>query len=233
LGNAISRLFARAGARIVLTSRSEGELASMIEDLNRHGLDAHYFVKDLTQEGAARELVDFTAQRMGKIDILVNNAGINKPQKAEDVSLANWDAVMEINLRSVFLLSQAAGRHMIPQGSGKIINISSDAGLVALPLRSAYCSSKAGLNGLTRSLALEWAPHGISVNAIAPTFVETPFVEKMFQDPHFKQYVLDNIPFGRMATTKEVAYAALYLASDFADIVTGHVLVVDGGWTVK
>ena len=122
---------------------------------------------------------------------------------------------------------------MITRGGGKIVNISSQAGLVALPLRAAYCSSKGALNQLTRTLALEWAPHKINVNAVAPTFVLTPFTEGMFQDADFKQYVLDSIPLGRMATADEVAWASLFLASDLANMITGHILTVDGGWTVK
>ena len=130
-------------------------------------------------------------------------------------------------------LKQAAGKEMIKQGGGKIIHISSQAGMVALPLRAAYCSSKGGVNQLTRTLACEWAPHHISVNAVAPTFVRTPFTEKMFEDEKFKKYVIDSIPLGRMATADEVAYATLFLASDLANMITGQLLTVDGGWTIK
>jgi len=177
--------------------------------------------------------VESAVREMGRVDILVNALGINRPQKPEEVTEENWDAVMNTNLRSVFFLCQAAGRQMIAQRSGRIVNVSSQAGSVALPLRAAYCASKAAVDLVTKVLALEWAPHNIQVNAVAPTFVETPFTAGMFRDPDFKRYVLDSIPAGRMATPDEVAYAALYLASDLAGIVTGHILLVDGGWTMK
>ena len=122
---------------------------------------------------------------------------------------------------------------MIKTGGGTIINISSQAGLVALPLRSAYCSSKGGVNQLTRTLALEWAKHNIRVNAVAPTFVLTPLTRGMLADEAFEKYVLDSVPLGRMATVEEVAYAALFLASDLSSMTTGHILAVDGGWTIK
>jgi len=140
---------------------------------------------------------------------------------------------MNINLKALFFVSQAAGKIMIAKGGGKIVNISSQAGVVALPLRSVYCSSKGGVNQLTRTLALEWAEHNISVNAVAPTFVKTPFTDEMFKDEKFKQYVLDSIPMRRMATLEEVANTTLFFASDLADIVTGQILPVDGGWTIK
>jgi NAD(P)-dependent dehydrogenase (short-subunit alcohol dehydrogenase family) len=147
------------------------------------------------------------------------------------VTEKNWDDVLNINLKAMFFVSQAAGREMIKKGGGKIINISSQAGIVALPLRTAYCSSKGGVNQLTRTLALEWAKHNILVNAIAPTFVLTAFTEGMLKDKAFKKYVLDSIPLGRMATPDEIAYAALFLASDLSNMITGHILAVDGGWT--
>jgi NAD(P)-dependent dehydrogenase (short-subunit alcohol dehydrogenase family) len=170
---------------------------------------------------------------MGGLDILVNAMGINRPQPALEVTGENWDAVLDINLRSLFFACQAAGRRMVAQGYGRIVNISSQTGTVAIPLRAAYCASKAGVDQLTKELALEWAPKGVTVNAVAPTFVETPFVVEMFKDPDFKKFVLDSIPVGRMATPEEIAHAVLYLASDQAAIVTGHVLLVDGGWTIK
>jgi len=133
----------------------------------------------------------------------------------------------------MFFLCYAAGREMIKRKRGKIVNISSQAGMVALPLRAAYCSSKGGVNQLTRALAYEWAKYNINVNAVAPTFVRTPFTRNMFADKHFERFVMDSIPLGRMAQQEDVAYAALFLASDFASMITGHILSVDSGWTIK
>jgi len=233
IGAKTAEVLARAGAKVFLHGTSDEKLAAVAGDLAGLGLEAPTLPLDLTTNGAAAELVEAALGKMGGLDIVVNSAGINRPQPAAEVTMDNWDAVMNINLRSLFLVCQAAGRHMIAQGSGRIINVSSQAGAVALPLRAAYCSSKGAVNQLTRCLALEWAPHGVTVNAVAPTFVETPLVTNMFKDSGFKRYVLDSIPMGRMATVDEVAHACLYLASDEAHIVTGHILSVDGGWTIK
>ena len=233
IGSAIAELFGSAGAELFLTATKEHKLKALSDKLSGQGVTNNYLAIDIRKSGAPEELMESVLHASGRIDILVNSAGINRPQKPEDVTEKNWDDVMDINVRSLFFISQAAGKEMIKQKSGKIINISSQAGIVALPLRSAYCSSKGAVNQLTRTMAYEWAPHNVTVNAVAPTFVETPFVREMFKDPDFKKYVLDSIPMGRMATVEETAYAALYLACDFANIITGHVLVVDGGWTIK
>ena len=231
LGEACARLIAQAGAKQVLASNEGDKLAVLAEELDSLGGGCSFVELDLTDEKEAQALVETAVERMGRLDILVNAQGINRPQKAEDVTPANWDAVLKINLRSVFFLSQAAGRQMIKQKYGRIVSISSQAGTVALPLRSAYCTSKAGVDHLAKELAVEWAPYNITVNTVAPTFVETNLVVDMFKDPAFKQYVLDNIPLGRMAYPEEIGAAVLYLVSDMAAMITGHTLLVDGGWS--
>jgi NAD(P)-dependent dehydrogenase (short-subunit alcohol dehydrogenase family) len=233
IGGAIAKAFAAAGARLFVHGTSEEKLKSLLDELKAEGCEYRAKAIALTTPHDAQELVAAAVADMGSIDVLVNSAGINRPQKSVDVSEVNWDDVLNINLKMLFFVSQAAGKIMIEQGGGKIIHISSQAGMVALPLRAAYCSSKGGVNQLTRTLACEWAPHHINVNAVAPTFVRTPFTEKMFEDAEFKKYVIDSIPLGRMATTDEIAYATLFLASDFANMITGHILTVDGGWTIK
>ena len=233
IGGAIAKVFGAAGAKVFLHGTSEEKLKTLSGILDAEGIPHAYKAIDINISGAPQELVDAVVKEMGTIDILVNSAGINRPQKPEEVTEENWDDVMNINLKALFFVSQAAGKIMIEKGGGKIVNISSQAGVVALPLRSAYCSSKGGVNQLTRTLALEWAEHNISVNAVAPTFVQTPFTEKMFKDEDFKKYVLDSIPMRRMATLEEVANTTLFFASDLADIVTGQILPVDGGWTIK
>ncbi|MGP8051190.1 MAG: SDR family NAD(P)-dependent oxidoreductase [Desulfobaccales bacterium] len=233
IGGATARLFARAGARLFVSDTREEKLRSLCAELEGQGAVCSGLALDANEPDSPARLVAAAVKEMGRLDILVNALGINRPQRPEEVTPENWDAVLNTNLRAVFFLCQAAGRPMIQQQYGRIVNISSQAGSVALPLRAAYCASKAGLNLMTRVLALEWASHNIRVNAVAPTFVETPFVTEMFKEPDFKRYVLDSIPAGRMATVDEVAYAALYLACDFASIVTGHILLVDGGWTIK
>jgi 2-deoxy-D-gluconate 3-dehydrogenase len=234
IGKAVSELMGAAGARLFLTGTDEKKLGDLAESLKAEGTQvAGYKAMDLSVSGAPTKLVEAMLAETGTIDILVNSAGINRPQKAEAVTEENWDAVMNLNLRTLFFMCQAAGRFMIEQRSGTIINISSQTGTVAIPLRAAYCSSKGGVNQLTKVLALEWAPYGVTVNAVAPTFVKTGFTEEMFKDQAFKRYVLESIPLGRLAEPWEVAYAVLFLACDFAKIITGAVLAVDGGWTIK
>ncbi len=234
LGGAIAWAYGAAGAKVFLHDLFEDKLKDITTAMAKEGIEPGFRAVDITAPGAPQKLVDAALAAMGRIDILVNSAGINRPEKSEDVSEKNWDDVMNINLRAMFFVSQAAGKHMIARGGGgKIINLSSQAGSVALPLRAAYCSSKGAVNQLTRTLALEWAKHRIVVNAIAPTFVETPFTAKMFEDADFKKYVLASIPLGRMVTAEEIANAALFLASDLSDMMTGHILAVDGGWTIQ
>lgn len=233
IGSATAELLGAAGAKLFLTGTPADALQAVVDRLSREGMTCRGFPLVLDGAGAAADLAARAMAEFGQVDILVNCAGINRPQHSVDVTEANWDAVLSVNLRSLFFVSQAIGRAMIARGSGTIVNISSQAGTVALPLRAAYCSSKGGVDQLTRTLAFEWAQHGVRVNAVAPTFVETPFVTEMFKDAAFKQYVLDNIPLGRMAQADEIARAVLFLASDWAKMITGHVLAVDGGWTIK
>ena len=233
IGSAVAELLGSAGARVFLAGTREDKLEQLTGQLRKRSIECAHLALDITAPGAPARLVEAAAKQWSRLDILVNAAGINRPQKAEEFSEENWDAVFNINLRALFLVSQAAGRKMIDQGYGRIVNISSQTGTVAIPLRAAYCSSKAAVDALTRSLALEWAPYNVTINAVAPTFVETPFVTEMFADADFKKYVLDSIPLGRLASAEEVAHAVIYLSSDYAAIVTGHVLLVDGGWTIK
>ena len=176
-------------------------------------------------------MVNESVKAFSHIDILVNNAGINVPQWAVDVTEEAWDRVINLNLKALFFCCQAVGKAMIRQKRGKIINISSTMGSVGLERRAAYSSSKAGVNLLTKVLAIEWAPHNINVNAIAPTFVETPLTKPMFEEKGFRESVLREIPMGRIAQTKDITGAVIYLASEASDMVTGHVLLIDGGWT--
>ncbi|MBI4963144.1 MAG: SDR family oxidoreductase [Desulfomonile tiedjei] len=233
IGKAISLAFGAAGARVFLSGTNEEKLKDLSAELRAEGVEAAYKAVDVRAVGGCRELVDAAVQTMGSLDILVNSAGINRPQKSEDVTEENWDAILDINLKATFFLCQAAAKEMMKKGGGKIVNISSQAGLIALPLRAAYCSSKGGVNQLTRTLAVEWAKDNILVNAVAPTFVVTPLTKGMFENKAFLDYVLGSIPLGRMAEPEEIAYATLFLASDLANMITGHILTVDGGWTVQ
>ena len=163
---------------------------------------------------------------------MVNNAGINIPQQSSEVTPEAWDQVMSINLRGAFFMAQAAGKLMIESGKGgRIINMSSQTGSVALIKRAAYCASKAGMNLVTKVLALEWAEHNILVNAVAPTFIENDLTKDMFADPAFREYAMAKNLLGRFGTGEDVAGAVVFLASPAASLITGHVLMVDAGWT--
>ena len=233
MGYHIALGLAKYGADLVICSRTVSELETLgaeIRDLGRR-----VFVKemDITRIPDIDAMVNGAVDFFGHIDILINNAGINRPQWAEEVTEENWDDVMETNLKGLFFCAQAVGKVMIKQKKGKIINVSSQAGSVGLLQRAAYCSSKGAVNQLTRVLAIEWAKHNINVNAIAPTFIETPFTAPMFQKEGFKEYVLGNIPLGRVGKPEDVIGGVIYLASDASDLVTGHILLMDGGWTAQ
>jgi 2-deoxy-D-gluconate 3-dehydrogenase len=166
------------------------------------------------------------------VDILVNNAGTNIPEEALEVNEENWNRIMDINLKAAFFMAQAVGKVMIEQGrGGRIINITSQTGSVALIKRSAYCASKAGLNMITKVLALEWASYGILVNAVAPTFIETEMSKGYLADPEFRRYALSKNLLKRFGTPEDVVGAVIYLSASASSLVTGHILMVDAGWT--
>jgi gluconate 5-dehydrogenase len=168
------------------------------------------------------------------VDILVNNAGIGRRAPAEEMTKRQWDDVLAVDLTGAFLFAQAVGRVMIGQGGGRIINIASVAGQVGLKTGNAnYCAAKGGLIALTRALALEWAQHGVLVNAVAPTHIHTPLIEGLLQDPERKAYFLGNIPLGRLGEPREVVGPVIFLASNAATLITGATLNVDGGHTAQ
>jgi 2-deoxy-D-gluconate 3-dehydrogenase len=234
LGRAISIGLAQAGADVAVTElpdklESARETLREIEKVGRRGFAVPLDVSKLPMIG---EAVDAALKHFGRIDLLVNNAGINLPRLAVDVTESDWDRVMAIDLKGVFFMTQAvAKKALIPQGGGKVVNISSQMGVVGYTYRSAYCAAKAGVINLTRVLAFEWAKHKINVNSVAPTFVDTPLTRPMFENKEFYNDVLGRIPLGRLATPEDVVGATVYLSSPAADMVTGHTLLVDGGWT--
>jgi 2-deoxy-D-gluconate 3-dehydrogenase len=233
LGRSIALALAEAGADVAVTelaSRLEnaGAVAESIRALGRKALVVKL---DVTSVKNIQRAVDEVVKGFSRIDILVNNAGINVPKQALDVTEDDWDRILDVNLKGVFFCAQAVGREMVRRGSGKIINIASQNGVVGYHDRAAYCSSKAGVVNLTRVLAIEWAQHQINVNAVAPTFVLTPLTEKMFADPAFSKEIRRRIPLGRLGKPKDIVGAVVFLASPAADLITGHTLLVDGGWT--
>src|SRR5579862_691138 len=234
LGRAIALALAAAGADIALGLRdasADGGLAAEIEALGRRALPLQM---DMAQAGQVGPAVDAAAGHFGRLDILVNNAGIAPGNLAQDVSEEDLDATLAVNLKGTFLASQAAGRVMIRQGSGRIINIGSQAGAVALPGESVYCMTKAAIAHLTKCLAVEWGKHGITVNAVAPTFIATPGTEAVLADPAFRADVEERIAaLHRIGEPMEVAGAVVFLASAAASLITGHTMLIDGGWTAR
>jgi NAD(P)-dependent dehydrogenase (short-subunit alcohol dehydrogenase family) len=228
IGKAIAELFAARGARLALVGRSESvrEMArSMGEDR------ARAFILDVSDSARIQPAVDEILAHFGSVDVLVNNAGISFREPAEETSEDKWDLTMAVNLKAVFLLSKAVGRHLLKQGRGKIVNIASQAAVVALTNHLAYCTSKYGLLGLTQVLALEWGPRGVQVNAVSPTVVLTEMGRQAWAgEPG--EAMKQEIPLRRFAMPEEVAAATLFLASDAADMITGANLIVDGGYTI-
>jgi NAD(P)-dependent dehydrogenase (short-subunit alcohol dehydrogenase family) len=233
IGFAIAEALAAYGADIVLVGRSHEALDAARKAIEQMGRRVLAVAADLTKVPEIQAMTEKAVAAFGHLDILVTCAGINITQMAVDVTEEAWDKVIDINLKALFFCCQAVGKIMIAQKSGKIINMSSQTGTVAIPLRAAYCSSKGGVNMLTKLLALEWAPYNVKVNAVAPTFVETKFTEPMFKNEEFLRYTLDNILLGNLGKPEDVAGAVVYLASPASDLVTGHILAVDGGWTAR
>ncbi|HET8569127.1 MAG TPA: glucose 1-dehydrogenase [Candidatus Limnocylindria bacterium] len=233
LGKAIALALAAHGADVAVTElpgkmdagrATAGEIGAL-------GRRSHAFPLDVRDLAAVRGMAAETARALGRLDIAVNNAGLNIQRFALDVSEEDWDTVVDTNLKGLFFCAQAEGRHMVEHGGGRIVNIASQMGLVGYYRRAAYCSSKAGVVNLTRVLALEWAKHKVTVNAIAPTFVLTPLTAPMFEDQEFSRDVMSRIPLGTLAEPADVANACVYLASDAAKMITGQTIAVDGGWT--
>ena len=234
LGNAISLALAHAGADVALGLRdvnAHGDLADQIRAMGRRALPLQMDVRQLDQIFQA---VDKTVLQLGRLDILVNNAGLAPDNLAENVREEDFDLTLAVNLKGTFFASQAAGRVMIRQGSGRIINLSSQAAFVALPTESVYCMTKAAIAHLTKCLALEWGKYNITVNAVAPTFIRTPGTEGALANPEFRADVIERIAaLHRIGEPMDVAGAVVFLASSAASLITGDTILIDGGWTAR
>ena len=231
LGQAIAAGLTAAGVRIAVSDIpgvSLDETMTMCSNHIQGGLAVEMDVRDLDQ---IRKGVDTVESEFGSVDILVNNAGINRPTPGLNVDRENWDDHFNTNVRGGFFCAQAVAPKMIERKFGRIIFISSQSGLIGIPGQPVYCASKGAVINLVRTLGVEWAKHGITVNSVAPTFVETNLTRKRLQNPEFRSFVLGKIPRGELATPEDVAYAVVYLASDEAGMVNCTNLPVDGGWT--
>ena len=233
IGRACSLALAEAGADIVLGLRvlnSDDGLIGEIKALGRKVLALQMDVSKITEIKAAFEIVE---KEFGRLDILVNNAGIGPPNAIENVTEDDFNYTVEVNLKGTFFVSQYAGKLMKRQKYGRIINLSSQAGFIALPTESVYCMTKAGIAHLTKCFAVEWGKYNITVNAVAPTFINTPGTEQWLQDEAFRNEVLSKIVLGRVGIPKDVASAVLFLSSQASSLITGTTLMIDGGWTAQ
>ncbi len=231
IGRAIAEGMAGAGAAVTVNGRNPETTQAVAGGIAGAGGKSLAVPADVGKVADIERLIKSTVATFGRLDILVNSAGISPHYKpAETMTEAEWDEVIAVNLKGVFLCCQAAGRVMIPQKSGRIINISSIGGQVALPRLIAYCAAKGGIDQLTRVLAVEWAPHHILVNAISPGYIDTDLTKGLRQNPARRDALLRQVPLGRLGKPDEIAGAAIYLASDAASYVTGQTLDVDGGW---
>lgn len=231
LGKAISIALAANGADVVITDRSTAALEQTDEELrpfNRRVLRVAIDVRNLDEIGTGFSIAE---TELGPVDILVNNAGINRPVPGLEVTSDNWQDHFDTNVRGGFFLAQRAAQKMIERQWGRIIFIASQSGLIGIPGQPVYCATKGAVIQLARTLGVEWARYGITVNCIAPTFVETDLTRKRLQNTDFRRFVLGKIPCGRLATAEEIAAAAVYLASNEAAMVNCETHRVDGGWT--
>ena len=231
IGKAIAEACAYYGANLALGSRTVAESAAVAEACRREGRRAEAWPLDLRRLESIRDFVDQALATYGRIDVLVNNAGTNVPKPALEYTEEEDDQNMAVNLKGAFFMSTSVAQTMIDRDiPGSIITITSQVGVVGGPLRSIYAAAKSGAGHLARTLAAEWAPHKITVNAVAPTFTRTPMLEAALRNPDFVRN-LEKVPMGRTAEPEEIAAAVVYLASDAARMVTGQVLCVDGGFT--
>jgi NAD(P)-dependent dehydrogenase (short-subunit alcohol dehydrogenase family) len=228
LGRSLADVFAENGARLALITRSQEDVDRLKQEL---GADVLTVCGDVSKQNVIRDFVDATVDTFGRVDVLVNNAGMRFRKKFLEITDAEYQRVMDVNLGSVFHLCQAVLPHMVNQGRGKIINMSSVAGTNGLPELAGYVTSKAAIIGLTKSLALEFAEKNVQVNALAPGFCKTSYYDDFKEKSDLYQFTLDRTPMRRWGESEEVAKACLFLASDLSSYVTGDVIHVDGGWS--
>jgi 2-deoxy-D-gluconate 3-dehydrogenase len=230
LGAAMAIGLAEAGANVMVHGSKEAGIQEMAAAVRSHGVKAAHIIADLADPSSPQRLIDFTVSEFGSIDILINNAGILRRKPAVDYTIEDWNDVLQVDLTAAFRLAQLAGRHMVAQGAGKIINIASVLSFQGGVLVPAYAAAKGGIAQLTKALANEWASQGVNVNAIAPGYMETDVTAALRADQNRNRQILERIPAGRWGSPRDLAGAAVFLASSASDYIHGTLLVVDGGW---
>ncbi|QKV19127.1 SDR family NAD(P)-dependent oxidoreductase [Oricola thermophila] len=228
IGKAIAKALADSGASVTLCARSADEIGAVAREIAESGGQADVLVQDVLDTGATTAAI----AALPPFDILVNNAGTNRPKPLGEITVEDYAAVMDLNVRAAIFVARAVTQRMLEAGAGgSVINMSSQMGHVGAANRTLYCASKWALEGFTKALAIELGPHGIRVNTICPTFIETPMTESYFRDEAFRASVLQKIRLGRLGQVDDVVGAAIYLASDASSLMTGSALMLDGGWT--
>ncbi len=233
IGYGLAKALANAGAAVIAAARNVPRLMQLVDEIKREGGQAEALEMDVSDLEQIRRGFETVQEHFGRLDILVNNAGLGANHPALSVTEADWDEMMAVNLKGLFFCCQAAGKIMLAQGHGRIINMSSQASVVGIRDHAVYCATKGGVNALTRVLALEWSAQGVTVNAVAPTFIYTPGTAERLDDPAYLKGVLERLPIARVGSITDVAAAVIYLASPAGGMVNGHVLLVDGGWTAQ
>ena len=232
LGEVAAKALATAGADVAVCGRNEADLARVCQDITAAGRRASGFSLDLLSGEAVRQGVERILEYFGHVDILVNNAGVNHRELAVDYPEEQWDRVIDTNLKGYYLVTQAVAPQMIERKYGKVINISSIMGQVALPYLLAYCASKGGVDQMTKVMALEWAKLGVRVNGIGPTYFETELVAQLRDDPERFEFIKERTPMGRWGRPEELEGLVVFLAAPASDFITGQTILIDGGWTI-
>ncbi|MGD2125150.1 MAG: glucose 1-dehydrogenase [Desulfobacteraceae bacterium] len=232
LGEVSAKALAKAGADVAVCGRETVSLDRVSNDIRASGRNAEPFVIDVTTKASIHEGVDRMLKHFGKIDILVNNAGVNYRVPVLEFPEEAWDLVINTNLKGYFLVAQAVAPQMLERGYGKVINMSSILGMVALPNQLAYASSKGGIDQMTKVMALEWAKLGVRVNAIGPTYFETELVAQLRNDPERFNFINERTPMGRWGYPPELEGIVIFLAAPASDFITGQTIYIDGGWTI-
>ena len=233
IGRSIALTFAREGAKVVVADLNEKGGLETVDLVKKEKEEAIFVKVDVSQAENIDQMVEVCLKEFGQVDILVNNAGIVKMSPLHETTEEDWDKILGVNLKSVFLSSKKVLPIMLAQGKGKIINVASIAGLVGFSNLGAYCASKGGIIALTREMALEYAPQKINVNCIAPGVIKTAMTKEMLADETTRKSLESSTPYPRLGEPEDIAQAAVYLASDESDFVNGEILVVDGGWIAK
>lgn len=233
LGRAIGSALGEAGASVVVSGRTQADLHTVVDDFTARGIEALAVPCDVTDVTQVDALVASAIERFGRVDVLVNNSGVVDTSLLLDQEPETWDRVVDTNLRGVYLATRAAGRSMVAQRSGKVVNIASNFALMGLSHHAAYSASKAAVIAFTRSMAVEWARHNVQVNAIAPGYFETEMNAEMRADEKMRAAVVGRIPARRMGDVTEIGPWAVLLAGSASDFMTGHTIVIDGGQSIQ